>query len=389
MVKGITDPEDFKTLAHRSTARWPTHILGAKVTRIKIIYNDEPLLLLSGKIIGSIKDSIDEDGERQLIRDYGVQSLAKKGKKRYDVLFSSTEHRNQALVYKRLQAGGLAIEVEEWRRTIRLEPCFNCWGLDGHAQTACTKQTLCRYCGQKDIHDSRNCEYKLIPSWHFCGLCQRKGHYACDRDNCDNYINMYKKLCTSLQVNAPNKVLENSSLNMAYVDGMSSTLSLMKQIVGNPTNFTEITSKFVSGPVLGAYLAKRDAQAKATENDIARANLRKVQEAAETAGRMATTQAHVATTTSTRESIISQNVANFNRQLSMSDTVWAYGGMTQAQFSALHPAQQDDIRRQLNSQRQAQAIQQQQTQHRQFQMDANRQQATWSNMVSNGNMPVI
>ena len=223
LIKGVTNAEDFKTLTQRNTARWPAYLLGAKVARVKVVYNDEPMLMLSGRILGSIRDIIDEEGEKQLTRDYGIQSIVKKGKKRYDLLFTTPEQREQALALKRLQAGGLAIEVEEWKRMVRLEPCFNCWGLDGHAQSACTKPTMCRYCGRQSIHDSRNCEYKLLPSWHFCTLCQRKGHYACDRENCDAYINVYRKLCASLQVQVPNKVLENSSLNMAYVDGMSST----------------------------------------------------------------------------------------------------------------------------------------------------------------------
>ena len=365
LIKGVTNAEDFKTLTQRNTARWPAYLLGAKVARVKVVYNDEPMLMLSGKILGSIRDNIDDEGEKQLTRDYGIQSIVKKGKKRYDLLFTTPEQREQALALKRLQAGGLAIEVEEWKRMVRLEPCFNCWGLDGHPQSACTKPTMCRYCGRQNVHDSRTCEYKLLTSWHFCGLCQRKGHYACDRENCDAYINVYRKLCASLQVQMPNKVLENSTLNMAYVDGMSSTLTLMKQITGNPVNFMEITSKFVSGPVLGAYLAKRDAQAKAVENERARESLRKEQEAAEAASRTASTQPHATIQNQQRDTLVSQNMLNFRNQLNVSEAVWNYGGMTQQQFATLQPAQQEEIRRQLSQQTTQALTQRHQTQQSQ------------------------
>jgi hypothetical protein len=180
--------------------------------------------MLSGKIVGNARDAIDLDGEKALMDNYGVQSIKKRGKKRYDVLFSTERARNEALGYKRLQAGGVAIEVEEWKRIVRLDPCWKCWRV-GHEPRECTAgYLLCRYCGAKNTHDSKTCPYKHIESLHMCGVCNnKKGHYACDRDKCPYYIKSYKNLCDSLKVSAPEKILAKTA-NLAYADGCSNIL---------------------------------------------------------------------------------------------------------------------------------------------------------------------
>jgi hypothetical protein len=260
IIKGINNQDDFTLLTNKGQPQWPSTLWGVKVTRLKILYDDEPTLMLSGKIVGSARDAIDLDGEKALVDNYGVQSIKKRGKKRYDVLFSTEKARNEALGYKRLQAGGVGIEVEEWKRIVRLDPCWKCWRV-GHEPRECTAgYLLCRYCGIKNTHDSRTCPYKYIESLHMCAVCNnKKGHFACDRDKCPYYIKSYKDLCDSLKVSAPEKILAKTA-NLAYADGCSNMLMLFKHCSSNPLDFTKTCEKFMDADTMDAYKEKRDAK---------------------------------------------------------------------------------------------------------------------------------
>ena len=57
LIKGITDPNDFNLLSNKGDvkvgeATWPRYMFDTTVDRLKVLYDDEPTLMLSAKIIG-------------------------------------------------------------------------------------------------------------------------------------------------------------------------------------------------------------------------------------------------------------------------------------------------------------------------------------------------
>jgi hypothetical protein len=255
LIRGISDSNDFKLLSNKGDPKWPRSMFSTTVDRLKILYDDEPTLMLSAKVIGSARDTINEDGEKQLNSDYGVKSVKRVGKKRYDLLFVNIEKRENALALRRLQASGVGIEVEEWKKVVRLDPCWKCWRTGHQAENCDSNVTLCRYCGAENRHESKLCEYKNINAWHFCGICKVKGHYASDKETCPYYIQKYTELCGSLKVQTPSQVL-NKMPNATYVDGASNLMMVMKHYINNPSEFTEVCSGFMDKATIQDYKRK-------------------------------------------------------------------------------------------------------------------------------------
>ena len=238
---------------------WKQSAFGAGVKKVHVCEEPNPSVMLSGKI----KKNLTENEKLYLERNYGVKQITHKFGTRYDIIFQSSELRNSALVNNYIMAGGFAIMVEEWKRSISLSQCYNCYKFNHHGD-ACKGKKTCRYCGQIEMHESKQCKEINNIDNHWCSNCKARGHDAGDKINCRSYQREYHNLCQRLGVDAKqtNYISNNNSINKQVEEAQANQLLMNKWIVAegakNPAKLTLVASAIYSPAVINLYQKKKE-----------------------------------------------------------------------------------------------------------------------------------